>query len=189
LPLTALIIAPILDIVLKSTIVFPMTEIPTFISVSTSLIFSIIIGRIRPKRFSKLFLKAKPWNYSLMIFGIITFLNIFRASGIIQILEETQFTIEIIYCLGFLSGFATGRIITPAGIIFPLILEKFGSINFETFALIYFGIVLGYMITPVHPCISLSIKTFNVQIKDFLRTLTPPVTIAFLASFIMLFVL
>ena len=86
-------------------------------------------------------------------------------------------TPETLYGIAFALGFMTGRMITPAGIVFPIYLTKFGAVSPSTFALIYFGIFLGYVLTPVHPCISLTTESLDVELKDYIRAVLPPVAV------------
>jgi len=185
LPLTALLVAPILDISIKTFFTPSVKEFATLIGVSVSLLTALAIGRITLRRLCATVRKAKPWNFALMIIGIMFFLNVFDGSGILQLIENAYVTREILFVAGFLLGFGTGRIITPAGIVF-LILAKFGAISLATFAIMYFSIFLGYIITPVHPCVSLSIESFDVGIKDYLRAVAPPTLIALIVSFLLL---
>lgn len=185
LPLTALLVAPILDISIKTFFTPSVKEFATLIGVSVSLLTALAIGRITLRRLYATVRKAKPWNFALMIIGIMFFLNVFDGSGILQLIENAYVTREILFVAGFLLGFGTGRIITPAGIVF-LILAKFGAISLATFAIMYFSIFLGYIITPVHPCVSLSIESFDVGIKDYLRAVAPPTLIALIVSFLLL---
>ena len=185
LPLTALLIAPILDISIRTFFAPSVKEFATLIGVSVSLLTALAIGRITLRRLYGTVRKAKPWNFALMIVGIMFFLNVFEGSGILQLIENAYVTREILFVAGFLLGFGTGRIITPAGIVF-LILAKFGAISLATFAIMYFSIFLGYIITPVHPCVSLSIESFDVGIKDYLRAVAPPTLIALIVSFLLL---
>ena len=182
LPLTALIVAPVLDISIKTFFAPATKEIATLIAVSISLLFAVAIGRMRLRTLSKIALKAKPWNFALMIIGIMVFLNVFKSSGILELTENLYITPEILLAIGFLLGFGTGRIITPAGIIFPIFLTKFGNMSLPNFAIMYFSIFLGYVLTPVHPCVSLSLESFKVEIKDYLKAVLPPTLIALVIS-------
>jgi integral membrane protein (TIGR00529 family) len=182
-PLIAIIIAPILDILMRTFYVLPVKEIATFLGVSASLFITIFIGKIKPNNFIEIALKAKPWNFALMMIGIMTFLNVFKNSGVIQLMQDIYITEEILFIIGFLLGFGTGRIITPAGIIFPIFLEKIGAISLPSFTIIYFSIFLGYIITPVHPCVSLSVEYFGIRIKDYIKIIAIPTLIALIISF------
>ena len=186
LPLTALLIAPILDILIKTSLILPVKEIGTLIAVTASLIFAMIIGKTRLEKFREITSKAKPWNFAFMMMGIIVFLGVFKQSGILKLFEDVPMTPEILFGIAVILGFMTGRIITPAGIVFPIYLTKFGAISLPIFALMYFGIFLGYVLTPVHPCVSLTAESLEVEIKDYLKVVIPPVAIALSVSLLFL---
>lgn len=186
-PLTVILVAPVLDFFLKF-LVNP-EELATVIGVTTSLILAIIIGRVWTKRLYNIIIDSKPWNFAFMMIGIVTFLNIFAASGIPELIGGLEITAEILcVVIGFLLGFGTGRIVTPAGIVIPIFLAKFGSISPIVFAITYFSIFLGYALSPVHPCVSLSVEFFDTDIKDFFRAVAPPALIALIVSFVLMII-
>jgi len=186
LPLTALLIAPLLDILIRTFLFLTVKELGTLIAVTASLLFSLIAGKVDLKRLRKITVVAKPWNFAFMIMGIMIFLGVFKHSGILRLFEDVPMTPEILLGIAFTLGFMTGRMITPAGIVFPIYLTKFGAVSLPTFALIYFGIFLGYVLTPVHPCVSLTTESLEVEIKDYLKALVPPVVIALFVSLLVL---
>ena len=53
-----------------------------------------------------------------------------------------------------------------------------------TFAIMYFSIFLGYVMSPVHPCVSVTIEYFKVTLKEFLKPLTLPAIIGLIVTFI-----
>ena len=177
LPLAVLLVAPFLDIMIRGFLNLPVKEIGTLIAVVTSLILAMILGKTDLRRFREITVKAKPWSFAFMIIGILVFLEVFKDSGILELLEEVPMTPEILYGIAVALGFMTGRMITPAGIVFPIYLTKFGAVSPSTFALIYFGIFLGYVLTPVHPCISLTTESLDVELKDYIRAVLPPVAV------------
>ena len=177
LPLAVLLVAPFLDIMIREFLNLPVKEIGTLIAVVTSLILATILGKTDLRRFREITVKAKPWSFAFMIIGILVFLEVFKDSGILELLEEVPMTPEILYGIAVALGFMTGRMITPAGIVFPIYLTKFGAVSPSTFALIYFGIFLGYVLTPVHPCISLTTESLDVELKDYIRAVLPPVAV------------
>ena len=186
LPLAVLLIAPFLDVLIRGFLNLPVKEIGTLIAVMTSLILAMIIGKTDMKRFRGIMIRAKPWSFAFMIIGILVFLDVFKDSGIPKLLEDVPMTPEILYGIAVVLGFMTGRMITPAGIIFPIYLTKFGAISPSTFALMYFGIFLGYVLTPVHPCISLTSESLEVELKDYIEAVIPPVAIGLFVSLLAL---
>jgi len=181
-PLLILLIAPILDLILSELKILPLEELATLIAVLASLILSIFFGKLSLMGFYRVIIKSKPWNFAFMIVGIMVFLGVFRDSGILSLLADVPLTLDAIFGVAFLFGFITGRIVTPAGIIFPIYLVKFGTVSPLVFSLIYFGIFLGYVMTPVHPCVSLTLVSLKVDFKDYIRTIGPPIAVAASAS-------
>lgn len=180
-PLTVIFVAPVLDFSLKNFV--SPEEVATLIGVTTSLVLAVIIGKVRARNLYRIAKDSKPWNFALMMVGIVAFLNVFTISGIPELIGGVEITPEILcVAIGFLLGFGTGRIITPAGIIIPIFLTKFGPISPIIFAITYFSIFLGYVLSPVHPCVSLSAEFFEVDIKDFFKVTAPPTLIAFAIS-------
>lgn len=190
LPLTAILIAPILDFLIKAFFAPSIPEAATLIAITSSLILVVIIGRLGARDFGKIAWKSKPWDFAFIIVGMAVFLNVFRISGIPTLIQTLQIT-PVILCvvIGFLLGFATGRIQTPALIIIPIFFTKGWILSAPVFAIMFFSIFLGYALTPVHPCVSLSAQFFHVEIKDFLKAIFPPTLIGFVVSFILLSVI
>jgi integral membrane protein (TIGR00529 family) len=186
LPLTALLIAPFIDVLLKTLRVLPLEEIGTLIAVAASLAFSIAISHLNLRRFVEITAKARPWNFAFMMMGIMVFLGVFKNSVVLELFKGVPMNPEILYVIAVALGFMTGRMITPAGIVFPIYLTKFGEVSALTFSLIYFGIFLGYVLTPVHPCVSLTAESLEVELKEYLKTVVPPVAIGLAVSLIVL---
>ncbi len=187
-PLTVIFLAPVLDFSLKAFV--SPEEVATLIGVTTSLVLAIIIGKVRTSNLYGVAKDSKPWNFALMMVGTVIFLNVFTISGIPELLGSIEITAEILcVAIGFLLGFGTGRMVTPAGIVIPIFLTKFGPISPIIFAITYFSIFLGYVLSPVHPCVSLSAEFFGIDIKGFFKVTAPPALIAFGINFFLMSVI
>ena len=184
-PLTVIFLAPLIDFSLKG--VLSPAELATLIGVTISLILALLFGKVQKTALFRIIKDSKPWNFAMMIIGITLFLNVFVASGIPKLIVDIEVSAEILcVVIAFLLGFGTGRIVIPAGIIIPMFLTKFGPISPITFAITYFSIFLGYVITPIHPCVSLTAEFFKVNTKDVLKVMLPPTLIALVTSFILI---
>ena len=181
-PLTVIFLAPLLDFSLKG--ILSPEELATLVGVTVSLILALLVGNVGTRSLLKIIKDSKPWNFAMMMIGIIVFLNVFAASGIPELILNIEISAEILcVVVAFLLGFGTGRIVTPAGIVIPMFLAKFGPISSITFAITYFSIFLGYVTTPVHPCVSLTAEFFKVNTKDFLKVMLLPTLIALGTSY------
>lgn len=181
MPLGVILVAPFLDFMLKKIFTLPIQEMATFIGTSTAFILSWQLSRTRLnlKEISK---KMKPWNFSLIILGMFIFLHIFQASNVADLIATIPLPpVTLCVVAGFILGFATGRVLLPASIIFPVYLT-IGSISPVIFAIIYTSIFFGYVISPVHPCVSVSLEYFKVPMITFFRILIPPTIIIFVVA-------
>lgn len=179
MPLGIVLIAPLLDFSLKKFAFLPVQELATVIGVGTAFLFSILMSRTRLD-LMRIARKMKPWNFTLIIIGMFIFLNIFKESNAAAAIGSIPLPpMTLCVVAGFALGVATGRIILPSSIILPVYLIS-GSITPVVFALIYTSIFFGYVISPVHPCVGVSVEYFNVPMKNFFKLLLIPTIIIFL---------
>ncbi len=186
-PLSILLVAPLLDLTLTFVFNFNVPEVHLVIAVLTSLLLAFWFGNLGMGHVIPLLKKMRPWRFSFIIIGMFLFLNIFKASSVPGAFAELSFSKPVLLVIvGALLGFSTGRIQLPATIIIPIYFSKYTSSIMEpvAFAIMYFSIFLGYAVSPVHPCVSVTIEYFKVALKDFLRTLAWPAIIGLAATLI-----
>ncbi len=187
IPLCVIISAPIIDFLLRSIFNFPIEETATLIAVLVALSLSMFFSPIRID-IKKAFLGSRPWNFAFIILGMFTFLNVFIASDTASKVASLPLSDQLLCVLaGFLLGFITGRIQLPASIILPIYLALYGSMSPIVFSITYFSIFLGYIISPTHPCIVVTLQYFNTDIKEFYRRSIIPAAIVFLFVLILSF--
>jgi len=186
LPLGVVLSAPVLDFTLKKVFVLPVPEIATLCGVLVAFVLALILSTKR-LALGTIARKMKPWNFSLIIIGMFIFLNIFKASNVailIAMIPLPPVTLSVV--MGFALGVATGRVLLPASIIIPVYLTM-GSMTPAVFATVYTSIFFGYVISPVHPCVGVSLEYFSVSLKDFLRLLAIPTLIIFIITLLISF--
>jgi integral membrane protein (TIGR00529 family) len=177
-PLGIVLVAPVLDFTIKIYAGLPVDEMATVIGVATAFVFSLIMSKARMDLWS-IAQRMKPWNFAFIIIGMFVFLNIFEASNAAVLIGSIPLPpVTLCVVAGFVLGLATGRVLLPASIILPVYLT-FGPVTPVVFALIYTNIFFGYMISPVHPCVGVSLEYFNAPMRNFLRLLVYPTMIIF----------
>ncbi len=183
IPLVIILIAPFLDFTLKQIFLLPIKEIATVIGVSCSFLLSWRLSRIH-LNLRAIAQKMKPWNFGLIIIGMFVFLHIFKSSNVAQLISSIPLSpATLCVVAGFILGFATGRVLLPASIILPVFLTS-SVLSPLAFTIIYTSIFFGYVMSPVHPCVGVSLEYFNVSLKDFFRLLTVPTFIIFVVVFL-----
>jgi len=181
IPLIIILSAPIIDISLKAIIQTDLPDLITAFAVSTGLLLAYFIGKPKFKTISFVFWKMKPWNFSLIIFGMFFLLYVFQATPLPQSIATLPLSPAILLVgMGFFLGFATGRITTPASIIVPVFFAKelVVAMPVVAFAIMYYSIFVGYAISPVHPCVSVSNEFFKSDLTAYLKTLAMPAIIS-----------
>ena len=182
-PLGIILAAPGLDLLLKVTTSLSVGELGTLAGVSLSLTLIAIIGRLRLSELGRIAREMRVWRFALIILGMFFFLDVFQRSGAPKLLAELTLPPAVLcVVVGFLLGLVTGRIQAPAAIIIPIFAAGAKAVTPPLFALIFYSIFLGYVLTPVHPCISVSAEYFRVSMRDFLRVLVPPAALALLVT-------
>ncbi|MCK4758300.1 MAG: DUF401 family protein, partial [Thermoplasmata archaeon] len=170
IPLLIILIAPLLDFLMLNTWKPEIRELSLLIAVLVSLALAIWMGKITPRKLKAVTINMRPWKYGLIVIGMFVFLNVFVASGAPEAISSlSPSKTALCVLVGFILGFATGRIQLPISIIVPIYLTNFLVFAMEpvAFAITFFSIFLGYLISPVHPCNTVSLEYFNVSLKDF----------------------
>jgi len=177
-PLGIILAAPLLDLVLKGTIDLPVAEIGTAAGVTVSLIAAVSIGRLGLRQLGAVARRMTPWKYALIVLAMFAFLNVFTSSGVPErIAEMTLPPVVLCVVIGAVLGLITGRIQAPMSIVVPIYVSTYGAMSAPTFAVTYFAVFLGYILTPIHPCISVSVEYFKTSMGPFLRRLIAPTAI------------
>jgi len=182
-PLAIILAAPLLDLLLGGAVDLPVDEIGTAIGVAVSLVAAVMIGRLGLRQFGAVFRKAMPWKYSLIVLAMFAFLNVFTASGVPERIAALALP-PIVLCvvIGSALGLITGRIQAPMSIILPIYASTYGAVSVPVFALTYFAVFVGYVVSPIHPCISVSVEYFKTSMGAFLRRLAVPAAIGLVVA-------
>lgn len=187
LPLGVILAAPLIDLILKLVFQPSVAEAATVVAVSTGLFLAFLVGRPGRKKTARIFREMKPWTFSLIIFGMFFFLNVFQSSTLPETIALLPLNDAVLLVfIGAFLGFATGRIVVPVSIVVPIFLAKSAvpSMPLLGFALMYFSVFLGYAISPVHPCVSVSLQYFKSSISEYIKTLALPAAIALGTAFV-----
>ncbi len=188
IPISILMVAPVIDFAIQRAFILKYKSISTLVGVLMSLILAV---KLSPKRinYRKIITKMRPWEFGAIILGMFIFFNIFKVSPIadrIAGIEVSPITLSI--WGGFLLGFATGRVQLPASIILPIYLTKSGNMSGFVFSLIYVSIFFGYVISPVHPCVAITVSYFKTSMMGFIKKCILPVAIIMLIVVILTYI-
>ncbi|MGC9529942.1 MAG: DUF401 family protein [Candidatus Bipolaricaulaceae bacterium] len=189
-PLGIILAAPAVDLVVKEAAALPVPELATLAGVLLSLGLA-SWGRIAWTAWPRLVTGLRPWRFGLIVVGMFSYLEVFQVSGAPGLIASLPLSPQALGVgVGALLGLATGRIQAPASIIIPIYVSQAGGITPWAFAIIYFSVWLGYIVSPVHPCLPVSVEYSGTALGPTVRALLPPTLVALaatlLASFWML---
>lgn len=188
LPIGIILLAPAADLFFHALGIFQVREMATLIGVSLSLTLALLTSPLRLRDLYAIGKEMHAVRFAGIIFGMFLFLHVFQGTSIPNQLEHFPLS-PVVLCvlIGFVLGFVTGRIQVPVSIIVPIFLVKFGVLTLAAFAVMYFSVFLGYVISPVHPCVAVSIEYFNITFRKYIETIALPTFLAFLPVLIVAF--
>ncbi|QEE15560.1 DUF401 family protein [Promethearchaeum syntrophicum] len=177
-----IIIAPIIDLIGRSIWKeFEYEEIFLVIGLFISLIIGLRFADYGLKSLFTFAKKMKVWRFPLLIIAMFLFLEVFIESGVPDQIASVDLPLILFLILAFILGFATGRAQLPLTILIPIYLTQYGLTVFPLleFALLYSVTFLGYIITPLHPCVSYTYQYFKTDYKSAFKYLALPTFISF----------
>ena len=177
-----IIIAPIVDFVGRTFFNLSVPEIYLLIALFFSIFVALRFGNMKFSAIKSISKRMKIWRFPLMIFSMFLFLEVFILSGAPDEIATLNFSVFLLILIGFFLGFATGRIQLPTSIIIPIYLVQNAVLVMPLldFIFIYISISLGYLITPIHPCVSYSTEYFETDLKNVIKVLGKPIFLSFL---------
>ncbi len=179
-PLGIILLAPFLDFLLPKVFALRITEWSTLLAVSCSLGLALLLSRLPWREILQTIRSVSPWDFTLMIMAMFLFFQVFQTSGLPEAMASLTLSEPLLCMITFLLGVLTGRVYLPTSVVVPTYVRMLGSSTMHPhlFALVFFSAILGYLVSPVHPCVSVSLEYFDTSISDYLRTMALPVLVA-----------
>lgn len=190
IPIAIILLAPAADLFVHTLGIFAVRETATLIGVLLSLAVAFLLSSLRLRDIYSIGKEMHALRFAGIIFGMFLFLHVFQETSIPSQLEHFPLS-PILLCvlIGFLLGFITGRIQVPVSIIVPIFLVKFGLLSPLSFAVLYFSIFLGYVISPIHPCVAVSVEYFQISFRQYFTAMALPTALALLPVVVIAFFL
>lgn len=180
-----IIIAPLIDFIGRTFFKMVIPEIFLLISLIISLGIALKFANMKIVNIKNVAKKMKIWRFPLLIFAMFWFLDVFIRSGVAEEIGSLNLSFILFILLGFFLGFATGRIQLPLSILIPVYLSIMPLMEL---IFLYCSIFLGYLITPIHPCVAYSTNYFKTNYKNVFKRLAIPTFLCF-GLFLLLYIL
>ncbi|MFX1356103.1 MAG: DUF401 family protein [Promethearchaeota archaeon] len=185
-----IILAPIIDFLGRSFLKPVIPEIFLLIGICVSIIFALRFTKFSFFNIKEIIKKMKIWRFPLLIIAMFLFLDIFIKSGVPEEIGSLKLPLSLFIFISFFLGFATGRVQLPISILIPIYLFQNAILIMPLldFTFIYFAVYLGYIMTPLHPCLAYNISFYETDYKSSFKYLARPTFIClgvlYLAYFI-----
>ena len=62
-------------------------------------------------------------------------------------------------------------------IVVPIYISTYGNFSTAAFAVTFYAVFLGFILTPIHPCVSVSLEYFKTPLSSFLWRLAGPAVV------------
>lgn len=174
--LLPIIIAPIIDFLGRTFFNFTVPEMFLLIGMCISIIIALKFTKFSVYNLREISKKMKIWRFPLLIIAMFLFLEIFIQSGVPEDIGSLKLPFYLFIFISFFLGFATGRVQLPISILIPIYLfqNSVFIMPLLDFTFIYFAVYLGYLMTPLHPCLAYNIKYFKTNYKSSFKYLAIP---------------
>ncbi len=176
-----ILLPPIIDLIGRIIFQVNYPEIFLLIGLVISLVLGLHLGEMPLQSLGNIAKEMKLWRFPLLIISMFLFLEVFQISSVPSTIACLNLPFILFLCLSFFLGFATGRIALPLSIMVPIYTTQYllGFIPLLEFSFLYLAIFLGYLITPIHPCVSYSIEFSESTFKRFLKKAGLPTFLSF----------
>ncbi|HOP09676.1 MAG TPA: DUF401 family protein, partial [Candidatus Methanofastidiosa archaeon] len=191
MPIFLILLPLVIDYCVKHFYTIEPEDMVLFFAVLVTLLLAMFIGKMNTKAIRKVTIGSKFWKFILLMMTMFMFIDVFGASGVGEKISALNVPAVVLCVLiGFLLAFVTGRTQLSASVVIPAYLaaSSLSSMPLMVFATTFSGIFLGYVISPLHPCISVSLEYFDVKLDDAIKKMTPQTLVA-LAITIVIFII
>ena len=180
--LLPILIAPIIDFIGRTIFNIPVPELFLLGGLVLSIWLALRFGEMKFSSVKTISKKMRIWRFPLIIFSMFMFLEVFILSGAPEEIASVDLSVFLLILIGFFLGFATGRIQLPISILIPIYIAQFAGITMPLldFIFIYTASFLGYLLTPIHPCVAYSTEYFETNFIKAVKILGKPILISFM---------
>jgi integral membrane protein (TIGR00529 family) len=181
IPFFIILIPPLLHALLLRTAPWVGDEVHLLVSVSAALFVGSRIGKVDRDKFAEAVRRIRPWRYMLLMLGVFYFMYIFEATAVSELIAQSAASpFFLMVVVGCALGLMTGRVNLPIALLVPVLsVSGRGDLGACEFAIMHFAVFIGYVISPVHPCVLVSMQYFDTGYYASVRRLLLPSLICF----------
>jgi len=154
--------------------------VPLPIAILAGVLVVLSMGGLGFRRSIAAIWRGVPWGILLALVGIMFFRYTIKEAGSVTLLfmglrEAGVPVLVLATVFPFLMGLISGAPSSGIGIGVPLVLPLFSEPSLTVLGLIYFSIVTGYLLSPLHLCLVLTNAYYKSDLGKVYRILAPSI--------------
>ncbi|MCD6263557.1 DUF401 family protein, partial [Candidatus Bathyarchaeota archaeon] len=154
--------------------------VPLPIAILAGVLVVLSMGGLGFRRSIAAIWRGVPWGILLALVGIMFFRYTIKEAGSVTLLftalrEAGVPALVLATVFPFLMGLISGAPSSGIGIGVPLVLPLFSEPSLTVLGLIYFSIVTGYLLSPLHLCLVLTNAYYKSDLGKVYRILAPSI--------------
>ena len=168
--------------------------VPFYLSILIAVIFIIFQNKDRYsfKKMPSVVKEGFSFDLLLASFGIMIFKGLIEkteALGPAVSSLQTHIPLLVVVIIVAVSiGLMFGHLPSAIGVGFSILIPILPVVSVSTVGLVYLFIYLGYLVSPIHLCIILTVEYFKTNLKIFYNEIKIPFTILVIITVVWLFV-
>jgi len=164
-------------VILPASLAIPLSfYLSTYLAFLISLPLGLLMAwKMGERKEWKIIKEGISVSLALSIFAIMFFKNIIFETGVTDIISSHMAGMPpaiMIVLLSFLIGLLTAHNLAAIGILYPILSPFLDSL--PMISLLYISSFMGYLISPIHPCIVLTYEYFKPKFTDAYKMMIPP---------------
>ena len=177
---------PIIAIIVLVLII----KLDIILSLSIIVALAAVTTRVDRKKIPTILRDSLSWQTILLIISVMVFKKVLENSGVLPLIPQLFSYLKIspliaLFSIPFLIGITSGLGLVVVGISFPVLLPIIGMDNPNlTYAMLaYAGGVSGYLLSPFHLCLVVSMAYFKADFGKVWKMTILPVACIGMAAF------
>ena len=124
-------------------------------------------------------LRIRPQNFFALNLALWLYAELAHAA--LARIELPSLPMWLLSAIALALGLALGRVYVPAVVVLSIVM-RFYTVSALMIAAVYVFAFLGYVMSPIHPCVAVTAEYFSVSEASLLRSLLKPVLLLLVAS-------
>ncbi|RJS85952.1 DUF401 family protein [Candidatus Bathyarchaeota archaeon] len=167
------------------TVILNLLGLHMALALSAGILLTFILRRYNMRGAVKLLWKGFDWRLPFAILGVMYFRTMVEYTDIFSrvfpILSSSGIPLFLLLILmAWTIGLATAMPSAGIAMIFPVALTSQGTLDLTVIEILYSTLIFGYLISPMHLCLILTVEYYKAHLHTVYRKLIPTALVSYL---------